>query len=454
MIPPVVSLGNNGDFGKISGHFSIGYPPDQENSYAPVKFQREPRYEYHAEFRTSENLLAIAAVGLSALVSKSGEFDIRAIGAIHGALFLLSIWLLLPVLAFFFPPLARIFLLLAIALVLCDVMYVSVFNSFYMDAAALGFAPLAVVFFLRSLLWRRAWDLLGLALSCALLAGSKPQHAILAIPLLAVLFIPRKPAFAWAAAALLIFAAWYTIVSVPPDYRRNPLYNIIFVGLLPHSSAPAADLAELGLEPADLVYSGTSGFHATGGFSHPEFIARFNHIGAATLLCFYAHHPVRAWQLFVRGFDDAGATRPTLGNFDPAEGFPPFFQSQAFALWSRLRNRLFDGLGWRFLFFTLALQVILLARAAKTRWSIAALCLTAAVFLEAAISGFGDVVESARHFTIFMQMQDISLLALLASLLPCHPEDSFTPESSTPSRLFSATSGFHPAAAGQPSPNL
>jgi len=152
MIPPVVSLGNNGDFGKVSGHFAIGYPPDVEARYAPVKFQHAKRYDYHSEFRSSETMLAAVAAGLSSLLAKSGDFDIRCIGAVHAALFLAAIFLLLPVLAHFFGPRARIAILAAIALVFGDVMYVSVFNSFYMDAAAMVFLALAVVFFLRSVL--------------------------------------------------------------------------------------------------------------------------------------------------------------------------------------------------------------------------------------------------------------------------------------------------------------
>ena len=87
MIPPVVSLGNNGDFGKISGHFSIGYPPELEVRYAPVKFHRDARYRWPAPYRSTENLLANAAMGLSWVTSKSSEFDIRAMGAIHGRYF-------------------------------------------------------------------------------------------------------------------------------------------------------------------------------------------------------------------------------------------------------------------------------------------------------------------------------------------------------------------------------
>ena len=418
MIPPVVSLGNNGDFGKISGHFWIGYPPEVEYRYAPLKFHREPRYEYHAEFRSSENLLAIAAVGLSSVVSKSGDFDIRCVGAMHAALFLLAIWLLLPVLSHLYAPAMRWIILLAIAFVFGDVMYVSVFNSFYMDAAALAFVLLTTVFFLRSFLWQRTSDLIGLALSSTLLAGAKPQHAVLAIPIAALLVGYRKRfgRIVWPTLVAVIAAASWTTLAAPPDYRANQWYDVIFLGLLPYSSTPAQDLAELGLDPAYVSYSRTSAYYATGGFSNPEFTKTFrSRSSAAGVMHFYAHHPVRAFELLIRSFDDAGHTRPNLANFDPGEGFPPLAQSQAFAFWSSFRQFLFLRHGLRYLLVTLGLQALLLWRARRP-WRMAAVCLTIAVLVEAGVSGLADAAEAARHFTVFCQLQDLSLLALMATL--------------------------------------
>src|SRR6202021_166008 len=143
------------------------------------------------EFRSSEYLIAAGAFGLSEIILRTGEVDIRIIGAIHSALFLLAIYLFLPVLPYYFGPRAGVAIVLTIALVLCDVMYVSLFNSFYMDAAALVFFPLPAVFFLRSVLWKRSADVIGLAICSTLLAGAKAQHAVLAIPLVILLIAYR-----------------------------------------------------------------------------------------------------------------------------------------------------------------------------------------------------------------------------------------------------------------------
>ena len=419
MIPPVVSLGNNGDFGKISGHFSIGYPPEIETRYAPLKWQYEPRYDYHPSFRSTENLLAIAAVGLSWLVSKSGEFDIRYVGALHAALFLLGIWLLLPVLAFFFRPRARIVILLAIAMVFGDVMYVSVFNTFYMDAAALVFVPLTAVFFLRSILWRRGLDLAGFVVSAVLLAGAKPQHAILALPIVLLLNAFRKSLgarTAATAAAGVIGAGCYTALTPPPDYVANQWYDVIFLGVLPYSPAPAQDLAEFRLDPSDISYSRTSAFFSTGGFASPEFTAKFRRrVSAGVVMRFYVRHPLRASQVLIRSFDDAGQTRPPdLGNFDPGEGFPPFARSRAFSAWSQFRTTLFARHGLRYFLTTMGLIALLLI-CARGEWRIPVLCLAIAILLECGVAGLADAFEASRHFTIFCELQDMSLLAIFAA---------------------------------------
>jgi len=366
-------------------------------------------------------MLAAAAVVLSSL--RPGDFDLRWIGAIHAVLYLLAIYLLLPVLADVFELRARMGILVAIALLLCDVMYVSVFNSFYMDAAAMVFLALTLVFFLRSVLWRRLPDLIGLAISCSLLSVAKPQHALLAIPVAILLIAWRKrvasPALAWLAVAGTVAGGLWTAVSVPFDYRGNQWYDVVFLGLLPYSPAPAADLAELGLDPADVRYSQTSAYFSGGGFANPEFTARFrSRVGARVLVRFYLRHPFRTLQYLLRSFDDAGNTRPAdLGNFDPAEGRPPFAQARSFAWWSGFRHWLFAGHGLRYFLFTVGLAMLLLARV-KPNWRLAAVCLTIALLLEGVVSGLADAAEAPRHFTLFALLEDAGLIVLLATFLP------------------------------------
>jgi hypothetical protein len=84
-------------------------------------------------------------------------------GAVHGLLFLLAVFLIQPLLAGM-APVRRWIFSLAVVLVFCDFMYTSYFNSFYMDAAAL-------------------------VACCVLLVLSKPQHAPLGVWLVALILL-------------------------------------------------------------------------------------------------------------------------------------------------------------------------------------------------------------------------------------------------------------------------
>src|SRR2546427_2936344 len=129
-LPPPVGLANNGDFGKLIARFNLGAPFDNEFRYAATKYNFDPKYHYDSGIYSSELLSVYAALGLNALVSRDGNVDIRCIGALHAALFLLALYLLLPIWRDMAPRI-RILLLALIVFVFSDAMYVAPFNSFY-----------------------------------------------------------------------------------------------------------------------------------------------------------------------------------------------------------------------------------------------------------------------------------------------------------------------------------
>jgi len=63
-------------------------------------------------------------------------FDLRLMGAVHAALFLFTFYLFLPLVRSL-TLVHRWGILLVVLLIFTDVMYVSYFNSLYMDTAAL-----------------------------------------------------------------------------------------------------------------------------------------------------------------------------------------------------------------------------------------------------------------------------------------------------------------------------
>src|SRR5713101_7595368 len=91
-LPPVVGLANNADFGKILAIFNLGAPWEDENKYAPLKYTFDRKYYYESGFYSSELLLVAPAIGLHKLFLKNTPFDLRLIGAIHAALFLLAFY--------------------------------------------------------------------------------------------------------------------------------------------------------------------------------------------------------------------------------------------------------------------------------------------------------------------------------------------------------------------------
>jgi hypothetical protein len=290
-----------------------------------------------------------------------------------------------------------------------------------MDAATLAFFPLGAVFFLRSFIWRRAGDVAGMAISFMLLAGSKPQHAIVAVPLLVLVIGSRRwmnPSAVWVTAAMVLVGAAWTFASAPPYYRSNSWYNVIFLGILPDSRTPAEDLKSLGLNPAYVSYSGTAAYSHDTGLANAEFAREFkDRVHGSTLMRFYIFHPVRTYRLLRHAFGEAGKTRPGYGNFDPAEGLPPLTESKAFALWSDLRTDLFANRGARFLAVTGVLLCLFLLRA-NARWRLPAVCLGLSLLLEMGVSGLADGMDYSRHFIEFFEIQDIMLLILVASVLP------------------------------------
>ena len=83
-LPPVVGIANNGDFGKLIARFNLGAPFEDEFRYAATKYNFDPQYHYDSGIVSSELIMVYAGLGLNTLASRSGGFDIRWMGALHG----------------------------------------------------------------------------------------------------------------------------------------------------------------------------------------------------------------------------------------------------------------------------------------------------------------------------------------------------------------------------------
>jgi hypothetical protein len=177
------------------------------------------------------------------------------LGALHAILFLAAFAT--------FVAWSKSSVLTAFALfIFTDVAYAAMFNSFYMDTAAFLFLCAAMA----SLIWTQrtrspGW-LAAYVLFAWLLVAAKAQHGWLAVPALLPLFtVPWRHRLALAVCSTLLLAtASYILLKPLADYSAQPLWNSIFARLLPLSTQPHADLAELGLDPKFEAFIGQSAY--------------------------------------------------------------------------------------------------------------------------------------------------------------------------------------------------
>jgi hypothetical protein len=384
-------------------------------------------------YATSEAPLAFLAVAASRAVSADGLFDIRFLGAVHAALLLAALaGLVLSCGDLSVGAQAAV----AALLVFCfaDVGYVAPLNSLYTQAGSLLYFMLAAAF-AATAVRRGRLDrglLAGYFLAAGLFVTSRPQESIQG-PLLAALGVGLAGAFGrrwwrqpvvWLAVALCAVSFAYYRKS--PDWLRQlALYDTLFREVLPSSPDAAADLGELGLDPALARYSGRSPYPLDSPFHDPAFKAAvFGRFSYGSLTRFYVFHPGRLGELVMRAAPSAVELRPVaLGNYTRESGWPARTQATSFGWWSGVRAHL--GPVAHVWLPVLLLGNLVVAAAGYRRASprgrlfrqaVAIFVLMAIVeFFVALIADIpGDI---ARHLYVFHAMCDLLLIGDLAWIL-------------------------------------
>jgi hypothetical protein len=235
-----------------------------------------------------------------------------------------------------------------------DVGYAGPFNSFYSQTASLLFL-LLLASVAATAIRRGRLDgglLAAYFLAAALFVASKPQEAVQA-PVLALLGLRlsgfrlaggwKKPAVALSL-ALCVFALWYGR-RTPRTLQAAALYQVLFYETLPHSPSPGADMAELGLDPAWMRYSGTDAFQPDTPLEDAAFRERFlASTGYTRIARFYLSHPGRLAERIRRASPKIWSLRPSYGNLERSERFPTRTLTTRFAAWSRIRLKIFGSL--------------------------------------------------------------------------------------------------------------
>ena len=426
LVPPPIGLADNGDFAKITGKFSLRVPYDPSfppaSAYVQLHYQFSPKYHWRSGFHSSEMLLVQGALWLNRLMHRDGTFDIRFLGVTHAFLFLVAFALLAPLLVGLKPALRAALLALAV-LIFCDAMYVTYYNSFYMDAAAFVFLLLALVFFTRAVRSAGRWgaDAWLAVLFSVLLLTAKTQHALLAIPL--VVFVlwkrrtlwPRRALLASAlAAALIVGGAAYALTKgSPPGYANPCLFSLIFGRLLPSAVDPSRELASLGLDDSYLRCTGMSAYDPDAPLHDDlwaqEFLSRTSF---PRLALFYLSHPRRALYVAGLALQEASLQRPEgLGNYDRSAGNRPGSQSDEFSLWSTAKQEVLGSAPWLYpLIFALSVGIV------AWRYPAGGVALGMAGVIEFGLGGMTDACEVTRHLFFFNLLWDVSLFAALCVL--------------------------------------
>ena len=423
ILPPVVGLADNGDFAKVIGRFNLYGRVTKPHRYIDAVYNFRSDKHWVSDFISLEIPLTQLAVWLNSLVSKDGNFDLRCIGIVHGALFLFAVWLFVPLLKD--EPRAVRWAVCALALFMyCDMMYVSALNSFYMDEPAYFFTLITAVACLRVIKFGRKFDAILLMLCPFLAVTAKSQHAPIGlwVALIFLLAASALKPFArtrWhAAAACLVLAVPLMMWKAQPaDYTGYPLYNVVFAEILPHSKDVPRTMANLGLDDSYRSCIGKGGFFPGSGMEDPAFRQRLLHrLSFGKLAFYYLKHPPVAYQAMVDSLSAAGSQH-ALGNFDATTGYRPFAESGAFAQWSEIKRYLFFHHGSGFLFAFVALVTLLgmflwMDRRRLPRGALpAGFCLIGAATTELCLSTLCDCMDSARHCTVFFALFDMLVLA-------------------------------------------
>jgi hypothetical protein len=352
LVPPVVGLADNGDYQRIMGYAGFQRTTsDYERYFAFLR----TRYAFAAPgwfrsgYHSSETAIALVARTVHRLFSAQPLFDIRLLGAIHAVLLLAALAGLIRACRDLAVP-TQVLVAALLVLAFTDVAYVAPFNSFYSQTASLLFLLLTAAIAAEAI---RRGRLEGARLFAyfafaLLFVGSKPQEK-LAAPLLALFGLRlagvgwkgawRRSA-TWLAAALCAFSVWYGR-HTPYTLREATIYQVVFDDLLAHSDAPAADAAELRLDPDWVRLTGTSPYAPDSPLLEPAFRVRLlQRVGYRQILLFYLRHPARLAGRVERASRQAWSMRPTFGNFEESPERPRPTLATGFSFWSRSRERL------------------------------------------------------------------------------------------------------------------
>lgn len=387
--PPYVGLADNGDFAKVVGRYALKPVEPGEQAtflYFNRVWEKKAEAEWVSPYWGVEVWLTRAALWLG------GEtvFDVRWLGLVHAVVFGAAAWWLCRG-----PWGAVVFAVVAFT----DAAYVTYFQSFYFDAAAIVFAMVLLA------AWRaeNAWGMVIGGLGFALAKG---PHAPLALGLGVLLLVERRREYLPAALALLLGGAWM-LAGTKAEYKATAYYNLAFfkLGLM---DAGALDALKIRAEDRRLV--GTHAFMPESPAQNPVWLKEFFPAGGyGNVLRYYAQNPGVALRVMWSDLaNEAKQIRAeNLGNYERSTGKAPGTKSVAFGWYSNGKSWLFGVAPWHVLVIVgaalwwLPKRGVVLGVLAMAGW-------------EFAVATLADACETYRHLLLFHLAMDWLVLLLVA----------------------------------------
>jgi hypothetical protein len=416
--PPFIGLANNGDFPKITGPLSLGPKYEGQNFIHFVSdYIRTPRYYWKSETLSTELPLAWIATRLSRTTKDGDAFDIRWLGAVHACLLLCALYVLMRALR---PCLLNA---AAAIFIFTDVHYVSYFNSFYTDTAALLGLLLTVALAVHiAVTGMRKTNAILFCFAALLFIGSKPPHAIWGfLPAAFIALVGGKRE--WSLASVLLAASAFTLWLSPAGYTAEPLFTLVFSKLARQSPAPDETLAELGLPTDDSAFIGMNAFMARAPTLDPKWSREFLHrTSYGAVLKWYLRHPLWALKFLDQTLTiEAPQMRAlNLSNFRRQDAPAHGWRASRFALWSDFRSALFRK--WPHLILAWYLLVIaasiLTIRTPQARLGWIVLGIAVLGIGEFCVAGLADAAETYRHLFIFHACTDLTICFAIAAVGP------------------------------------
>lgn len=426
-IPPALSVANDNDFQKLAGRYCLGNDPRTGPvlfDYTSLRWHFSPQACIRWPQRTVAEVPFVVAMGLNRLFTSKSWFDMRWMGAVYGVLFLAGFIWMQHALSFTRPA-TSFAVQAAYLLVVCNAVYIPWFNTFYFDA--LTFACLTGAIAGLCLLALRprasAITILFTGFWLAMVAGSKSQHAAIALVCLPLFWLPspkRGPGPVWprvASTFLVVGGAILSLGTIPGSYRGMAPFNVLFYRILPSVADPAHYLAETRIPPFWSRYIGQHTFMPGSALEKEAAQEKFaTWFGPTDLIEFYARHPSLAWHIAEINLTEAsydrvrmktGNLEHRLGNYEKSVGKPPQALSHFLGVWPAIKHGIISGRPFVYLAWIIAVIGAAWALAPPVpRMRILLLVFTACLAVAWAIPML-DGLDAGRHLAIFNFLLDL-----------------------------------------------